>query len=83
MKDPAKLYTMIQENIKTGARTTIYGHATHNVMEDFWQAYVDAEHRVIIQEYVEDENNPNYNRQFGYRSWSPEERAEYNQMWAR
>lgn len=47
-----QLYTMYQVNIHTGKQTQIYGHATHNVMDVYWQAYTDANHYVVIREYV-------------------------------
>lgn len=50
-----KLYTMLRENIHTGERTIIYGSATYNVMDDYWQAHVDKDHRVIIGEWNEQE----------------------------
>lgn len=50
-----KLYRMTQTNKKTGKSRVIYGHATSNVMDQFWQAYVDEKHSVTIEEWSGDE----------------------------
>lgn len=49
--EPVKLYTMIRRNTKTLKDVVVYGHATANVMDRYWQAYVDDAHIVIIQEW--------------------------------
>ncbi len=49
----SELFTMIQVNRETGEQKVIYGHASKNVMSNYWQAYVDEKHYVIIEEYKE------------------------------
>lgn len=51
MDKEVKLYRMLQRNLKTGNDIVLYGHATENVISQFWQAYVGDDYVVIIQEY--------------------------------
>lgn len=55
------LYTLIQVNKKTGNRAVVYGHVTENVIQEFFAAYVDAAHYVVVEEYTAKENSNDSN----------------------
>lgn len=47
----SNLFKLTQVNKETGESRVLYGHATANVMSEFWEAYVDKEHFVTIELY--------------------------------
>lgn len=46
----AKLYRLTQVDKETGTEIVLYGHATANVMTQYWEAYTDQSHYVKIEE---------------------------------
>ena len=54
MNEP--LYTLTKIDLKTGNRIVIYGHATANVMSEYWEAYTNEKYAVEIRVFKKEDH---------------------------